>query len=98
LPIFSAARACALVSSRGSGFCYTLGMNLQFQIPTELEAVLSEIAAREKRDVNDVIQDALQRFALEHSKPVPSWVGIAEGASDLSVRVNELLFQDGLRP
>ncbi len=73
-------------------------MNVQLDLPRELETVLHEIAAREKRDVNDVIQGALERFAAENSKPLPSWVGVAEGASDLSERVDELLFQDGLRP
>jgi hypothetical protein len=73
-------------------------MNLLVQINTELEAALNTIAAREQRDIQDVIRGALERFALDNSKPLPSWVGIAEGDSDLSVRVDELLFQDGLRP
>jgi hypothetical protein len=73
-------------------------MNTHLELPADLEAVLQQIAAREKRDVNDVIQDALQRFAAEHSRAMPSWVGIGEGAVDLSERVDELLFADGLRP
>jgi hypothetical protein len=73
-------------------------MNVQLELPKELEAVLSQIAAREKRDINEVIQDALQRFAAENVKTMPSWVGIGEGASDLSERIDELLFRDGLRP
>jgi predicted transcriptional regulator len=73
-------------------------MNFQLELPSELETILQQIAAREKRPVNEVIQDALQRFVTENTRPMPSWVGIAEGPSDLSKRVNELLFQDGLRP
>lgn len=73
-------------------------MNTQLELPADLEAILQQIAAREKRDVNDVIQDALKRFAAEHSRAMPSWVGIGEGLSDLSERVDELLFADGLRP
>ena len=73
-------------------------MNLQLELPNELETLLQQIAAREKRPVNEVIQDALQRFVTENARPMPSWVGIAEGPSDLSERVDELLFQDGLRP
>jgi hypothetical protein len=67
-------------------------MNTHLELPADLEAVLQQIAAREKRDVNDVIQDALQRFAAENSRAMPSWVGIGEGAVDLSERVDELLF------
>jgi hypothetical protein len=73
-------------------------MNFQLELPSELETDLQQIAAREKRPVNEVIQDALQRFVTENTRPMPSWVGIAEGPSDLSERVDELLFQDGLRP
>jgi predicted transcriptional regulator len=73
-------------------------MNTHLELPADLEAVLQQIAAREKRDVNDLIQDALQRFAAENSRAMPSWVGMAEGAVDLSERVDELLFADGLRP
>jgi metal-responsive CopG/Arc/MetJ family transcriptional regulator len=73
-------------------------MNLHLELPKELEAVLNQIAAREKRDINEVIQDALKHYAAENMKTVPSWVGIGEGASDLSERVDELLFRDGLRP
>jgi hypothetical protein len=70
-------------------------MNLQLELPSELEMDLQQIAAREKCPVNEVIQDALQRFVTENTRPMPSWVGIAEGPSDLSERVDELLFQDG---
>jgi predicted transcriptional regulator len=73
-------------------------MNFQLELPSELEADLQQIAAREKRPVNEVIQDALQRFVTENTRPMPSWVGIAEGPSDLSERMDKLLFQDGLRP
>lgn len=73
-------------------------MNVQVELPSELETALFQIAAREKRDINTVIQEALQRFAAENTKPMPSWVGIGHGAADLSERVDELLFQDGLRP
>jgi hypothetical protein len=73
-------------------------MTVQLDLPRELEVALGAIAAREKRDVTEVIQGALQRFAAEQTKPLPEWVGIGEGASDLSGRVDELLFQDGLRP
>jgi metal-responsive CopG/Arc/MetJ family transcriptional regulator len=37
-------------------------MNVHLELPKELEAVLNQIAAREKRNVNEVIQDALQRL------------------------------------
>ena len=73
-------------------------MNVQLELPSELEAALNQIAAREHRDINAIIQEALQRFAAENSKTMPSWVGIGHGASDLSERVDELLFKDGLRP
>jgi hypothetical protein len=72
-------------------------MNTHLELPADLEAVLQQIAAREKRDVNDVIQDALQRFVAENARAMPSWVGIGEGAIDLSERVNELLFAHSLK-
>ncbi len=78
--------------------CYNATMNTHLELSADLEAVLQQIAAREKRDVNDVIQDALQRYAAENSRAMPSWVGIGEGLSDLSERVDELLFADCLRP
>jgi hypothetical protein len=46
-------------------------MNLLVQINTELEAALNTIAAREQRDVQDVIRGALERFALDNAKPLP---------------------------
>ncbi len=73
-------------------------MNTSLELPKELENALINIATRENRTVNELVQDALQNFTQEHDKPIPSWVGIAEGDPDLSQRVNELLFQDGLRP
>ncbi len=73
-------------------------MDFQLELPSELETDLQQIAAREKRPVNEVIQDVLQRFVTENTRAMPSWVGIGEGRSDLSERVDELLFQDGLRP
>jgi hypothetical protein len=73
-------------------------MIVQLDLPRELEVALSDIAAREKRDVTEVIRGALQRFAAEQKKSLPEWVGIAEGESDLSQKVDELLFQNGLRP
>jgi hypothetical protein len=47
-------------------------MNLLVQINTELEAALNTIAAREQRDVQDVIRGALEHFALDNAKPLPS--------------------------
>lgn len=73
-------------------------MKTLLELPKELEIALMNIATRDNRSVNELVQDALQNFAQEHSKPIPSWVGIAEGDPDLSQRVDELLFQDGLRP
>jgi hypothetical protein len=73
-------------------------MNLQVQISTELEAALNTIAAREQRDLQDVIRGALERFALDNSKPLPFGLALPKALEDLSVRVDELLFQDGLRP
>lgn len=73
-------------------------MNVSVNLPLELEAALNKIATREQRDVSEVIHDALQSFAAARIESVPSWVGIAEGPADLSKRVDELLFQDRLRP
>jgi hypothetical protein len=73
-------------------------MNLQVQISTELEAALNTIAAREQRDLQDVIRGALERFALDNSKSLPFGLVLPKALEDLSVRVDELLFQDGLRP
>jgi hypothetical protein len=89
---------CATASGVTLVGCYNFRMNVQLDLPHELEVVLYEIATREKRDVNEVIQGVLERFAAEKTKPLPEWVGIGEGTSDLSGRVDELLFQDGLRP
>ncbi len=73
-------------------------MNTVLELPKELEVALMDIATRENRTVNELVQAALLSFAQEHSKPVSSWLGIAEGSPDLSQRVDELLFQDSLRP
>ncbi len=73
-------------------------MNVTVDLPQELESALHKIATREQRDVSEVIYDALQSFAAARLESVPSWVGIAEGPADLSKRVDELLFQDSLRP
>ena len=75
-----------------------LPMNTALELPKELEIALINIATRENRTVNELVEDALRNFTQEHTKPIPSWVGIAEGSPDLSQRVDELLFQDGLRP
>ena len=72
-------------------------MNTMLNLPKELEVALTNIATQENRTVNELIQEALQHFTQEHNKPIPSWVGIAEGKPDLSQRVDELLFQDGLQ-
>ncbi len=69
-------------------------MNTPLELPKELEVALMSIATRENRTVNELVQDALQHFAQEHTKPTPSWLGIAEGEPDLSQRVDELLFKD----
>ncbi len=63
-------------------------MNVSVNLPQELEAALHEIAAREQREVSEVIHDALQSFAASRLKGVPSWVGIAKGPADLSRRVD----------
>jgi metal-responsive CopG/Arc/MetJ family transcriptional regulator len=55
-------------------------------LPQELEAALHKIAAREQREVSEVIHDALQSFAASRLE-TPSWVGSAKGPADLSRRV-----------
>ena len=62
-------------------------MNVSVDLPSELEAALHKIAAREQREVSEVIYDALQSFAAARLKGVPSWVGIADGPADLSKRL-----------
>ena len=62
-------------------------MNISVNLPQELEAALHKIAAREQREVSEVIHDALQSFAASRLEGVPSWVGIARGPADLSRRV-----------
>jgi hypothetical protein len=91
-------RDCAVKLGLTPQDCYNFDMIVQLDLPRELQVALDAIAAREKRDVTEIIQGALHRFALEQTKPLPQWVGIGEGASDLSERVDELLFQDGMRP
>ena len=61
-------------------------MNVSVNLPQELEAALHKIAAREQREVSEVIHDALQSFAASRLE-MPSWVGIARGPADLSKRV-----------
>ena len=61
-------------------------MNVSVNLPQELEAALHKIAAREQREVSEVIHDALQSFAASRLE-MPSWVGIAKGPADLSKRV-----------
>jgi hypothetical protein len=62
-------------------------MNVSVNLPQELEAALHKIATRERREVSEVIHDALQSFAAARLEDVPSWVGIARGPTDLSRRV-----------
>ena len=39
--------------------CYNATMNTHLELPADLEAVLQQIAAREKRDVKDVLQQKI---------------------------------------
>lgn len=64
-------------------------------LPEETETALQEIASQKGKTLSEIIQEIVKEYSLTKKKSLPKCVGMGNsGISDLSERVDELLWQD----
>lgn len=64
-------------------------------LPEETEITLQEIAKQKGKTLSEIIQEMVQEYYLTKKKSLPNCVGMGNsGMSDLSERVDELLWQN----
>ena len=64
-------------------------------LPEETETVLQEIASQKGKTLSEIIQEIVKEYSLTKNKLLPNCVGMGNsGTSNLSKRVDELLWQD----
>lgn len=64
-------------------------------LPQETEIALQEIANQKGKTLSEIIQEMVKEYCLTKKKLLPNCVGMGNsGRSDLSERVDELLWQD----
>ncbi len=64
-------------------------------LPEETETALQEIANQKGQTLSEIIQEIIKEYSLTKKKSLPNCVGMGNSSmSDLSERVDELLWQD----
>lgn len=64
-------------------------------LPEETETALQEIANQKGKTLSEIIQEIIKEYSLIKKKSLPKCVGMGNsGMSDLSERIDELLWQD----
>lgn len=64
-------------------------------LPEATETALQDLAAQQGKTTAELIQEAIEQYLSRPNKSLPNCLGIGRsGRSDLSERVDELLWQD----
>ena len=64
-------------------------------LPEETEFALQELANQKGKTPSEIIQEMIEEYSLIKKKLLPKCIGMgSSGMSDLSERVDELLWQD----
>ncbi len=64
-------------------------------LPQETEQILEQLSAQGGQTPSEIVQEAIEFYLLRKKKTLPKCVGMGKsGISDLSERVDELLWQE----